>query len=297
MRPPRLAVDSLAPGSAVFVLSAAIIGLELALMRCLSVASWHHFAYLVLSTALLGFGASGTVLCFVGRFLDRRFESWSVALTLAFALSVPLCFRAAQALPLDPQYLLYSGRQICFLILYHLLLFVPFLLGATVIGLALMHFGGRVHGIYGANLLGSGTGGALMLCLMSVLPETALLGVDSALILVAAAAWTLGAQTDVGRPSARRSAPGRRIAVVCTAVVVALLTAVWPPTVRIDPYKSLAVVRRYEAQSDAERLLTKHGPRGRLDVYASPLFHDTLFAGFTAPSVVPASNALRRDTL
>jgi len=137
----------LVPSSAVFLVSAAIIGLELALMRCLSVATWHHFAYLVLSTALLGFGASGTLLCFVGRFLKRRFGLWSIALTLSFALSVPLCFRGAQALPLDPQYLLFSSRQIFVLILYHLLLFVPFLLGATVIGLALVHFRERVHGI------------------------------------------------------------------------------------------------------------------------------------------------------
>jgi len=48
----------------VFVISAAIIALELALMRCLSIARWHHFSYLVISTALLGFGASGTLLTF-----------------------------------------------------------------------------------------------------------------------------------------------------------------------------------------------------------------------------------------
>jgi len=265
-------------------------------MRCLSVATWHHFAYLVLSTALLGFGASGTLLCFAGRFLERRFGLWSIALTLSFALSVPLCFRGAQALPLDPQYLLFSSRQICVLILYHLLLFVPFLLGATVVGLALMHFRGRVHGIYGANLLGSGTGGVLMLLLMVVLPETRLLCVTSGLILIAAAVWVVSAETssDKCAPS-RRDRSWRWIAVVCTAMILALLATVWPPTLRIDPYKSLAVVRRYEAQSDAEHLLTGYSPRGRLDVYASPLFHDTLFAGFTALSPAPAQLRLLVD--
>jgi len=55
------------------------------------------------------------------------------------------------------------------------------------------------------------------------------------------------------------------------------------------------VVQRYESQSDAERLLTKYSPRGRLDVYASPLFHDTLFAGFTALSPPPAQLRLLVD--
>ncbi len=63
----------------------------------------------------------------------------------------------------------------------------------------------------------------------------------------------------------------------------------------ISLYKSLAVVRRYESQSDAEHLITRHSPRGRLDVYASPLFHDTLFAGFTAVSAPPSQIRLLVD--
>ena len=291
MRLRSLTRDPFAADTAVFVVSAAIIGLELALMRCLSVASWHHFASLVLSTALLGFGASGTLLCFVGRVLDRRFGLWSTALTLAFGLSVLLCFRAAQALPLDPQYIFFSARQLFILIVYHLLLLVPFLLGATVIGLALVHYRGRAHGIYAANLLGSGTGGVLMLLLMLVLPEATLLSVISGLILIAAAAWVISEEF----PSPARGRPWRWVTLVFAAGILALLATVWPAALRIDPYKALAVVRRYEDQSDAEHRRTEHSPRGRLDVYASPLFHDTLFAGFTAPSAPPAQLRLLVD--
>ena len=51
----------------VFALSCGILGFEIALMRVLLYASWHHFAFLVISVVLLGFGASGTVLCFLRR--------------------------------------------------------------------------------------------------------------------------------------------------------------------------------------------------------------------------------------
>jgi len=283
---------------AVFLVSAAVIGLELALMRCLSVTTWHHFAYLVISTALLGFGASGTLLTLVGSILDRRFGLWCTALTLAFALSVPLCIRAAQALPLDPQYVLYSGRQAFVAVVYHLLILVPFLLGAMVIGLSLMHFKGRVHGIYGANLLGSGFGGLLMLLLMFLLSEVTLLAVVAGLGLIAAGLWALYRRSRLAHSTAaikKRTFVWPWLAIAGSAIVVVLLAAVWPIELRIDPYKSLAVFRRYESQSDAEHLITRHSPRGRLDVYASPLFHDTLFAGFTAVSAPPSQLRLLVD--
>src|SRR5262249_61303984 len=44
------------------LLSLATLLLELALTRVLSVALWYHFGFLVISTALLGFGVSGLVL-------------------------------------------------------------------------------------------------------------------------------------------------------------------------------------------------------------------------------------------
>lgn len=46
----------------IFLLSLATLLLELSLTRVLSLALWYHFGFLVISTALLGFGASGVVL-------------------------------------------------------------------------------------------------------------------------------------------------------------------------------------------------------------------------------------------
>ena len=44
------------------LLSAAALLLQVALTRVFSVAQFYHFAFLVVSLALLGFGASGTAL-------------------------------------------------------------------------------------------------------------------------------------------------------------------------------------------------------------------------------------------
>ena len=46
----------------IFLTTAATAILEVSLVRLLSVAQWQHFAFLVVSIALLGFGANGSFL-------------------------------------------------------------------------------------------------------------------------------------------------------------------------------------------------------------------------------------------
>ena len=47
---------------ATLLVSAGAIGYQLLLMRMLSIVQWHHFAYMIISIALLGYGASGTFI-------------------------------------------------------------------------------------------------------------------------------------------------------------------------------------------------------------------------------------------
>lgn len=290
------AVPVLLPACALFLVSAAVIGLELALMRCLAVAGWHHFSYLVISTALLGFGASGTLLSFLGHRLERKFRSWSVGLTLAFAVSITISFRCAQALPLDPQYILYSTSQAGLMAAYHLILFVPFLIGATLIGLSLIYFAERVHAMYCANLLGSGAGGLAMALLMFVMSEVTLLYAASALALAAAALWcACGAKMRLPLPAARRFAVLAGLATAAAAAALVIQAVCWPLTLRIDQYKALAQLRRLESQSDARHILTRHSPRARLDVYDSRFLHQSLFLCLTADSAPPAQLAILAD--
>ena len=271
---------------AVFLVSAAIIALELALMRCLSVARWHHFSYLVVSTALLGFGASGTLLTFVGDRLRKHFWEWAGGLTVLFAVSVTLALRAAEALPLDVQYVLYSARQAGLMLTHDLLLFVPFFIGATVVGLTLMEFGERVHLVYGANLAGSGAGGAAVTGLMFFMAPQNLLYAVAALGFAAAVCYALGAGRRRGLLAGGAAAG---------AVLLGLLGAISPLRLHMDQYKFLATMRRWQAEGKAEHLLTRYGPRARLDVFDSPALHRIMFAGLTATEAPPPQLAVLAD--
>jgi hypothetical protein len=53
--------------ASVTLASAAIIALQIAIMRIFAVGSWSHFGSLVVSLAMLGFGVSSVVLCLAER--------------------------------------------------------------------------------------------------------------------------------------------------------------------------------------------------------------------------------------
>ena len=87
--------------AAIFIISGSVLAYEVALMRVFSITQWHHLAYMVVSVALLGFGASGTLLSLWGARLRRHFEANTTGFAAAFALSIPLSFALTQRVPFD----------------------------------------------------------------------------------------------------------------------------------------------------------------------------------------------------
>ena len=78
-----------------FLLALTVLMVEVCLTRIFSVLSWHHFAYLVISLAMLGFGAAGSYLTVARRFRDERIDqsrlghfAWLFAITLSLATIV-----------------------------------------------------------------------------------------------------------------------------------------------------------------------------------------------------------------
>ena len=125
----------------VAALAAATLLLEGTLLRLLAVAQFYHFAFLVVSLALLGFGASGTLLS-----LSRRLQSMSLAALLpltgvAFACSVAVSYGAVNWLPFDSYSIAWQRRQILYFVLYYLALTLPFVCGGLGIGAALARGG------------------------------------------------------------------------------------------------------------------------------------------------------------
>ncbi|WAK01171.1 SAM-dependent methyltransferase [Methylobacter sp. YRD-M1] len=174
---------------AIAVISASALAYEVLLMRLFSIIQWHHFAYMIISLALLGYGVSGVFLALNRDALQRRFPAAITANMLLFSFSAPVCFALAQMIPFNPEEILWAPVQLLYLLLLYLLLALPFFFAANVIGLSFYHYQGRVSLLYGADLLGAGLGSiGIILLLFLLFPEKILtvltgLGIAAAVIV------------------------------------------------------------------------------------------------------------------
>jgi spermidine synthase len=160
---------------AVGCISAAVLGYEVLLVRLFSIVQWHHFAYMVISIALLGYGASGTFLALAQHRLRRRFEIAFAASAALFAVSAVAAFAIAERLPFNALAVIWEPRQLLWLPVLYLVFMLPFACGATCIGLALSAFPDEIGRIYRCDLIGAGAGAlGIVAVLFLVFPPAAL---------------------------------------------------------------------------------------------------------------------------
>ncbi|MCF7804030.1 MAG: hypothetical protein K9N46_01845 [Candidatus Marinimicrobia bacterium] len=274
----------------IFLVSVTLVGLQLFLMRALSVVRYHHFSYLVISTALLGFGVSGTFLAFFYERMKSRFAFWVPLFYLVFLISIPVSYLAAQSLPIDTRYVLFSARQQLLMLLYNLLILLPFFFGAVIVGAAISYFRKEVSTLYAADLLGSGIGGMLAVLAMFFIPAIALPLKLALTVLIGLLCLIFSSPV---------SFFGERkpftFFLLGAGIIVTGISVFLHPLETVDQYKALANFQRLEAQGDATPLIQEPGPRARIDVYQSERVHQTLFAGLQSQAMPPAQFSLLMD--
>jgi len=99
------------PLLSVSLLSAAALGYELLLMRLFSIIQWHHFAYMMISAALLGYGAAGAMVSLAQRWLVPRFAAVFVAGAILFGVFAVTSFAFAQRIAFNPLEILWNPRE------------------------------------------------------------------------------------------------------------------------------------------------------------------------------------------
>jgi hypothetical protein len=169
------------------LLSAAVTAHQLVVMQVLGYVHWHHFAYMVVAVALLGFGAAGTVLTLWRAALLPRASAllpWLVwGMGAAMVLGLSLSQQAAVAF--DLHLLFVEPRQWLALGLLYSWLLPAFFLGGLATSLVLTSRAREAGRYYFANLVGAGAGGVVgVLAVEWVAPERSV----SVVVVVALAA-------------------------------------------------------------------------------------------------------------
>jgi len=242
---------------AVAMISAAALAFEILLMRLFSIVLWHHFAYMIISLALLGYGASGALLTVAQSAVLQRFAALFCAAAAAFGVSAIGCFALAQRVPFNPLEVLWDPRQPAYLLAVYLVLALPFLFAGACVCMAYSRWRGTAARIYSADILGAGAGSLAVMGLLFVLPPQDALRLIGALGFTAAAvAWL-----ECGHP---RRWPA--LALMVAAGLPFLLPPAWVAPV-MSPYKELSQTLRIPQARIVEE---RFSPLGLVSVVESP---------------------------
>ena len=81
----------------VAIISVSIIAFQLSLIQILSIVQWYHFAYMIISVALLGFGAAGTFISLFRSSLLKNIDSLLPVFMLLSGLFMALSVSVSQS--------------------------------------------------------------------------------------------------------------------------------------------------------------------------------------------------------
>ncbi|HEX6018082.1 MAG TPA: SAM-dependent methyltransferase [Burkholderiaceae bacterium] len=250
-------VEAAPPLIAVALVSAAALAFEILLMRLFSIALWHHFAYMIISLALLGYGAGGTLLTLAQDAVRRRFAALFCTAAAAFGVSAIGCFVLAQRVPFNPLEIVWDPRQPAYLLTVYLLLALPFLCAGLCVCMAYARWRGTASRIYSADILGAGAGSLAIVGVLFLLPPHDALRLIGALGFVAAA---------VGWLECRHAPRGPALALAIAAAAPFALPAEWIAPA-MSPYKELSQTLRIPQARVVEQ---RFSPLGVVSVVESP---------------------------
>lgn len=293
----------------VAALAAATLLLEGTLTRLLAVAQFYHFAFLVISLALLGFGASGSFLSLIlllkkGVFTAKKDISSEQLLAISgllFAVSVAIAYGVVNVLPFDSYSIAWDRRQIIYFALYYLILALPFLFSGIGIGGAIALRKGKSHISYAANLFGSGIGvllAPLALWLAGVPGGMLMSGLVG---LLAALPISYQRYKSVSSKPFTRNHKRVQISVVCMLVVglvlfgflsVVNLSDNAPLGMVISPYKGLAHAKRYPGSTS---VFGRWNAISRVDVLAEAGTRQLPGLSYTYLDIPPEQYGLSLD--
>lgn len=243
---------------AIGLISAAIIAFQLILMQILSYVQWYHFAYMIISIALLGFGAAGTFLTIFQQKLEKNYYTLFPFLLIVTAILIPVVVGIAnsEAVRFDSLLIFQDSRHIGKLILTYFIFFLPFLTGALAIGMSFSKFADQIGKIYFSNLIGSGIGGIIAIFFMQwIIPE-------QQSFAVAILAFVGGI---VSLPKNKKKLI--RIIVPLSTLILIILFF-YPPRLTPSEYKDIS---KTMLLPDAKVEYQKSTPHGFVEIVSSPI--------------------------
>jgi hypothetical protein len=267
------------------------LAFEITLTRLFSVTQWYHFAFLAVSVALLGYGASGTALTLVPGWSRPPTARRTSSLAVLFAASVIGAYLCVNYLPFDSYRIAWERIQVLYLVLYYLALTVPFFCAGLVTGLLLAAHVEQANRLYAANLLGSALGGLVPVLALPLVGKGTILVIASLGLL---AAFVFHCDLSLSSSARRAWSPLSRLLPLGLGAVLLALAA-FPPALfelRLSPYKGLSQVLLFP---DAEVVWERWNAHSRVDLVTSTAIRSAPGLSLSYPGKLPPEDGVFVD--
>ena len=261
------------------LLSISLIAYQVAIIQLLSYVQWYHYANMVISIALLGFGAAGTFISLFRAWLLNRSEVLLPVLMIVsgLAMVVAIWLSRSDFARFDSYLLFVERKQWLALFINYLLYFLPFFFGALALGIIFVKYVGEIGKFYFSNLIGSAIGAVLAAVLAwyffpAALPVfMALIAIVSGLILF----------------------PQKNQLIIITLAVAGLVFTLYrilqPVNLTISEYKSIS---RTLNLPDSKINIEKPGPYGFVQVVSADALRYAPGLSLAFTGEVPVKNAI-----
>jgi hypothetical protein len=233
----------------VFMISFCALMFEVSLTRILSIALWYHFAFLIVSGALMGYGAAGSWLLIFPRTKRPFFPAILFACCLVPLVSLSVF------LPFDPSLLALQVFQWGYLLLMFLMLSLPFFFSGLCINLILRKYTEDSFRIYSLDLLGAALGCLTFFIIAPRFSEMAWIVIISGIAFSAALMFSSGK-----KQFALVMALGAVLGIACLGG--------FPPELRMNQYKTLPQALHYPGSRTVQ---TQWDDISRVDWFESPM--------------------------
>lgn len=263
----------------IFLLSASVLYYEIIVIRLLALSHWQPFVTLGLSTALLGFGMSGTILIWTGDLIFPRRRVWYPLLAAVTALSLRPVLDAASNLRLEPGLIIRDPAQWLYLGLLITILFIPFTLASLAMALPLLEKE-TVGKYYGWNLSGACAGIMLALAAMEYLEP-------SRLAVPGAAICLLACSTSLAHYSEKPLVSG-----IISAAVLTPFTLYPSHPLSFGPYKDISYARLLP---ESRIMFEEWGANGLLQAVGAPSLRSASGLSLRYSGGLPDQGLLYRD--
>ncbi len=265
--------------AAIGLLSIALIAYQVAIIQLLSNVQWYHFANVVISVALLGFGAAGALLALLRNWLLKySYTLLPVLMILSGLMMIGAVELSHSRFARFDSYLLFTGSgQWLKLLLNSLFYFIPFLLGALALGIIFIKYVREIGSFYFSNLLGSGIGAVVAALLGGYFLPSSLPCVMALMAVIAGAILLQGRKQLI------------LIVLVLPVAIYIIYRITSPVPIALSQYKSLS---RTLNLPGSEIIIQKPGAYGLVQVVAADALRYAPGLSLAFNSEVPVRKAV-----